>query len=461
MVKRSNREAQVRLSAFLSLALVVSGPSRDSRAGEIEPDTTWQSLRNQGRSLIFGRLTGSFDGPEYRDKEIRVRDKETGQEHRIPVEPGLGDFAATLPTGSYFIVTIDATYIPAVKPMDLERFPPVHQRYALSGYEGLPSFPVVTESPLYLGTIRSNPRIEGMVYEGHRLEILDELPEAWARLAAAYPALTRSLTETNVEPRRYFFVKPQAMESALEVAAVTDGLALARDYIAQGKYRQAIAWLQTTLPASDSERLETRLLLGEASLGDRNYANAIDYLGEVLQTQPENTRALRLLARAHALNGDGDDALDLYRALVQAIPSDAEASLHIGFDHALRAEAGPAARAFTDALSDNFDYLLHDSSPYDLAMKAGGERYEPPRVVDGVAALPAHLLSRRAYTGGFALLLDHRGRLVAAHLTNEAQSWAPAALMSLIRARFRPARLNGVAVPCLFVFRAEDLEGPR
>jgi tetratricopeptide (TPR) repeat protein len=451
----------VRLSAVLSLALVVSGPSRDGRASEIDPDTTWQTLRKDGRSLVFGRLTGSFDGPEYRNKEIRIRNKATGQEHRIPVGPGLGDFAATLPTGSYLLVAIDATYIPAVKPLDLERFPPVHQRYALAGYGGLPSFPVVTESPLYLGTIRSNPRIEGMVYEGHRLEILDELPEAWARLAAAYPALTRSLTETNVEPRRYFFVKPQAMESPLAVAAVTDAMAQARDYIAEGKYRLAIAWLQTTMPASDSARLETRLLLGEASLGDRKYANAIEDLGEVLQAQPENTRALRLLARAHALNGDGDDALDLYRALVQAIPSDAEANLHIGFDHALRAEAGPAEKAFADASSANFDYLLHDSSPYDLALKVGAARYEPPRVVDGVASLPAHLLSRRAHTGGFALLLDHRGRLVAAHLTPEAQSWAPAALMSLVRARFRPARLNGVAVPCLFVFRAEDLEGPR
>jgi tetratricopeptide (TPR) repeat protein len=459
MVKHSNREAQVRLSAVLSLALVVSGAPRASRADGIDPDATWQALRKDGRSLVFGRLTGSFDGPEYRDREIRIRNKKTDQEHRIPVEPGLGDFAATLPTGSYLLVAIDATYISAVKPMNLERFPPVHQRYALSGYGGLPSFPVVTESPLYLGTIRSNPRIEGMVYEGHRLEILDEFPQAWARLAAAYPALARSLTETNVEPQRYFFVKPEAMESPLAVAAVTDALAQARDYIAEGKYRQAIAWLQTTMPALDSERLETRLLLGEAFLGDRNYANAIEDLGEVLQAQPENARALRLLARAHALNGDGDDALDLYRALVQAIPSDAEASLHIGFDHALRAEAEPAEKAFTDALSDNFDYLLHDSSPYDLALKAGGERYEPPRVVDGVAVLPPHLLSRRAYKGGFALLLDHRGRLVAAHLTTEAQSWAPAALMSLIRARFRPARLNGVAVPCLAIFRAEDLEG--
>jgi tetratricopeptide (TPR) repeat protein len=449
----------VRPSALLALALAASGAGPEIRADDLGAGATWEALRRDGRSFVFGRLTGSFDGREYLDRKILVRNRETGREHAIPVDPGLGHFAAALPTGIYQLIAIEATYVPAVRPMNLADFPPVPQSFALSRGGAEPSFPVVTESPLYLGTIRSNPGIEGLVYEGHRLQIVDEFESAWTRLAASNPALADSLARSNVEPRSYFFVKPRVVDSPPALAADSDPLDRAREYIAERKYRKAVVWLETTMPASDAERLETRFLVGEALLGERRYPDAIEELGEVLQARPENTRALRLLARAHALNGDGDDALDLYRALSRAIPSDAEASLHIGFHHALRAEAAPAERAFAQAFSDNFDYLLHDSTPYDLALKAGSERYEPPRVVDGVTALPSNLLSRRASEGAFALLLDHRGRVVAAHLTPEAQSWAPAAMMSLIRARFRPARLNGVAVPCLAILGAEVLAG--
>ena len=51
-----------------------------------------------------------------------------------------------------------------------------------------------------------------------------EFHEAWARLSADHPALARSLTETNVEPQRYFFVKPRAMEPPFAVASVTGAL---------------------------------------------------------------------------------------------------------------------------------------------------------------------------------------------------------------------------------------------
>ena len=38
---------------------------------------------------------------------------------------------------------------------------------------------------------------------------------------------------------------------------------------------------------------------------------------------PENMRALRLLARAHAFSGHREDALGLYRALAESVPDDA------------------------------------------------------------------------------------------------------------------------------------------
>ena len=58
-------------------------------------------------------------------------------------------------------------------------------------------------------------------------------------------------------------------------------------------------------------------------------------------------RALRLLARAHAMEGHREDALSLFRALAEAVPRDAEASVHIGYEYALGSENELAQEAFS------------------------------------------------------------------------------------------------------------------
>ncbi len=55
------------------------------------------------------------------------------------------------------------------------------------------------------------------------------------------------------------------------------------------------------------------------------------------------------------------------------------------------------------------------------------------------------------------MLIDHKGHIVAVHLTPNAGEWAPTMMMTLIRAQFRPAKLNGVPVPCLVIMGAGNV----
>ena len=183
-------------------------------------------------------------------------------------------------------------------------------------------------------------------------------------------------------------------------------------------------------------------MVGEAYLAAKRYPDAIEELGNVLLSEPSNLRALRLLARAHAMSENREDALNLYGALAEAVPDDAEATLHLGYEYALQGNEDAAREAFDSSFAVNFDYLLHDLMPYALALRANGADYVPPKVTDGAVKAPSTLRSRRGSQGGFALLVDHRGRIVAVHMTANAGEWASSMMMTMVRARFQPARLN-------------------
>ena len=365
---------------MLTLVVALAALSRALWADDLDHDATWYELTNEQRSFVFGRLQGRFDGTDYRSRKIRVRNEDTGKEYKIDVGRGLGYFEAALPVGTYTVLSIEAIYVPP-KSMRLDRYRPVPQRYVLQPIPeiGLPKFPVVADRPLYLGTIRSGGRGDRLVYEGHALEIVDEFPKALARLEGSHGILFDSLTQAGVEPSSYFFLAPVQESSPLELANVDDPLNQARDYMEDRKYDQAHAWLQTFMPTTDAERAEMRLLVGEIYLSDKRYENAIEELGKVLLDDPENMRALRLLARAHAFSGNREDALGLYRALAETIPDDAEASLHLGYDYALAADELRAEEAFESAFRVNFDYLLHDLTPYAMALKVEARSTSRPR----------------------------------------------------------------------------------
>jgi hypothetical protein len=128
--------------------------------------------------------------------------------------------------------------------------------------------------------------------------------------------------------------------------------------------------------------------------------------------------------------------------------------LHLGFEYALASDETHAEEAFASAFRGNFDYLLHDLTPYAMALKVEGADYVPPKVVDGAVRMPKTMRSRRSTAGAFGMLLNHDGRVVAVHMTPNSGQWVPAMMMSIIRARFQPARLNGVPIPCLIIIGA-------
>ncbi len=445
----------MRLTGGLVWLLTVSllSPELVRAADELDGDDTWSELVKDGSSFIFGRLEGRFDGTDYRSRKIRIRHEETNREYLVSTGQGLGYFEVALPPGIYAFVAIEAVYFPPDKSLRLTRYRPVPQRYVLQAIPGvgIPTFQVEQNRPVYLGTIRSGIGGDRLVYEGHTLEITDDYQEALASLEVRHPALFASLAQAGVEPMKYFFLKPIEQPSLLELAAVQDPLEQAREYMNDGKYRQALSWLQTFMPTTDEQRAEMKLLVGEIYLSDKKYEDAIEQFGEVLLDDPESMRALRLLARAHAFGGYREDAVGLYRALAESVPEDAEASLHLGYEHALASNEELAEEAFDSAFRVNFDYLLHDLTPYALALREEDALYEPPKIVDGAMKLPSTMRSRRSSAGGLGMLVDHTGRIVAVHLAADTSAWAPSMMMSIIRARFTPARLNGVAIPCLII----------
>jgi tetratricopeptide (TPR) repeat protein len=428
-------------------------------ADELKEDMSWRDVTTKGASVIFGRLEGRFDGPEFHDRKIELQRAENGKEISIQVDEGLGYFEAIIPAGSYQVTGIEATYYPPERPVNPARYRPVRQRFGVQPKpeEGqIPQIRVPPERPVYVGTLQIDNTPDGIVYRGHFIRVLDEFDETYERLETNFPAFVSSLSSSEIKPARHYMLKPKRRESPLEIVEVDDPIRRSREYISEYKFQQAINWLQTFMPASDRERNEMRLLMGEAYLGDGKLPEAIAKLGDALELDPENLRALRLLARAHLLHGDTDDALNLYGALAESLPGDAEAHLQLGYLYALNAESSRSSDQFDSAFTYTYDYLLHDVAPFAMALRAVHDEdsleYEPARVVRQRVRPPSSIESRRSgETGGLVLVIDHNGKVVAARLAAGATGNLPMMLISMISATFKPAALNGIPIPSLLL----------
>ncbi len=440
---------------FTSAAILVILLAAPAKGNSLGQGSSWQKINSKGRSLVFGRFEGRFEGPDFRARKIELRRVDTGKKYYISIGDGLGFFEETLPPGSYTIVGVEATYYPPIRPVH-HKFRPVKQRLSLrpGGGAKLPAFYAYAKNPVYIGTIQVDNSRDGIVYRGHFMRVLDEYAETFERLGKLYPKLASSLAAANLQPTRHLILKPTRQESPLELVEVEDPISRARDYIGEGRYQQAINWLRTFMPASDGERSQARLLIGEAFLGEREYGESINRLGEVLEADPENLRALRLLARAHAYNEDLEDALDLYEALAEAVPGDTEAHLQLGYLYALRSDLSRSDLEFSSAFEQDMDYLMHDIGPFSVVLKMVGNKaaeYEPPRVVKDMVRPPRSIQSRRDSRGGLALLIDHRGKVVAARVNPGGSDTMPIMMLAVIRATFKPAALNGVPIPSLLL----------
>ena len=433
--------------------LLTVGLATQASPEDLDRDLSWDNIRSQNRSVVIGRFAGQFSGPDYRHIRIRVIDLDTDEDMRLDVVDGLGFIEELLPPGRYALAGVEATYFPATgAPLDITKYRPVQQRYVVNPRRGQarPVFDVPDDRPAYIGTIYAGSEADGLVYNGHHWRIMDEFDLAFARVEQAYPRLTASLAEQNIVPLRSFALKPSKPESLLEFVGVEDPINKAREYIAEGRYEGAVNWLATFLPANDAERLEVELLIGEALLGQGEYDEAIERLGDVLLAEPETVRALRLLARAHGLKGNLDDAQALYEALAEIDPRDTEANLHLGYIYAIESDAQRSAVAFSSAFRDDSDYLLHDLVPFLVALRgaeSSAGRIQPPVPKDSIAPPPS-IRSRRTSDehGGMAVLIDHEGKVVAAQVTASSGP-IPYMVMSMVRVHFEPAAVNGVPVP--------------
>ncbi len=353
----------------------------------------------------------------------------------------------------------EATYFPTGVQLNPSKIRPIRQRFGVNQKGSNPGpavFLVASESPVYLGTIQVDNAHDGIVYRGHYLQVVDDYDNALERIQRIYPILASSLKEADIDPVRQFALKPLRLESPLEVIELDEPIRQARSFISDGKYRQAVNWLRTFMPATDVERVEAGLLIGEALLGYKKIIDAIDSLRRVVQSDPENSRALRLLARAHAMNGDLEDAQGLYEALAELLPSDPEAHLQLGYYYAVNSQASRSAQEFTTAFEMSSDYLLHDLLPFTVALKAAKLQlrdYSPPELRKLRGRIPKSLRSRRGAeeAGGIALVIDHRGKVVAAHVAPDSSGAMPVMMMAMIRSTFKPASLNGVDVPALVI----------
>ena len=419
-----------------------------------DADTSWSEVVSDGDSIVFGRFTGKFGSPDFSSRRVGLRNVTSGKVRFLGVDDGLGYIAEKIPPGTYTVESLEAIYRAPILANKMNR--PIRQRYRVTPKTGEARVGLIVvpkDHPVYIGTIELGTVMDGVVYRGHQLRIRDEFDEAFERLGAFYPALARSLESGGIDPMRQFMLKPSKAPDPLErVVGLDEPVKQAREYVADGKFKQAINWLETFMPTTDSERNETRLLVGEALFGDGRYQDAIDELGDVLLVDPSKTRALRLLARAHAFHGDAESAENLYGALAEVIPEDAEAHLHLGYLYALNRQSDEAAEHFRVAFQTGFDYLLHDIAPFYIAMRTleDNAQYEPPQVIRYQVKPPKGMDSRRgAESSSMAVVIDHEGRVVAARISPGSRGSAPHMMVSLVRATYRPASLNGVPVPSL------------
>ena len=456
------------LAVFGLLAAVGAALPAGSAAAELPGrDAVWQRVQRDGRSLVIGRFTGKFESPDFRSRRVVMRHRDSGKTETLAIDDGLGLIFELVTPGVYDVEAIEAVYFPNIHPFNPRRFRPVRQRFSVSPRPhetGRPLISVPADRPVYIGTVHAGPERQGMVYEGQKLRVFDDYDSAMERLSSAYPALAASLDEAALTPQRHFMLRPTRADPPLEaLVGMDDPIRQARRYIEDGKFRQAINWLSTFMPVSDGQRNEVRLLVGEAHLGNRDLDLAIEELGEVLLADPTNLRALRLLARSHSLNGDFDDTENLYRALLDMRPDDAEAHLQLGYLYALRADDAQSGEAFEVAFRTDFDYLMHDLAPFLIAMRRGGDPsviFEPPVLRSSPTPMPGGGGSRRSTRNdGVVVLIDHHGRVKSAHFNPQSSNRLHQTMLSLLRGRYTPAKLNGVSVPAILAigsFGAEN-----
>ena len=66
-------------------------------AQDIKRDHSWDEIRSENRSVVFGRFVGQFNGSDFKDIRLKVLDIENDRTQTLDVVEGLGIIEELLP----------------------------------------------------------------------------------------------------------------------------------------------------------------------------------------------------------------------------------------------------------------------------------------------------------------------------------------------------------------------------
>ena len=138
---------------------------------------------------------------------------------------------------------------------------------------------------------------------------------------------------------------------------------------------------ETEMPEDEIQSLPAEAIIFDATLAaqNSNYEKAVELLTELIEKEPENIEALRLLARVYSADGNKDSAAGTWRRISVLDPSDADAAYETGIELArnqkwdvLRAEMMKTESLGT---ADDRHYLLIGQADLELGYRDEAEKY--------------------------------------------------------------------------------------
>jgi len=156
------------------------------------------------------------------------------------------------------------------------------------------------------------------------LEFVNEAPEAY-ELQIALGRLYEAMQEPDKAKETYREVASLAGNSDEGLTAKNQ---LARMLISEEKIDEGRALIDEVLEL-DSGNMEALMMHGGLALVDGEYRDAVNDFRNVLRKEPEQERALYLLARTHLQAGDRVLAKDAYRRVIAVNPQNAVATMEL------------------------------------------------------------------------------------------------------------------------------------
>ncbi|MBN2183938.1 MAG: tetratricopeptide repeat protein [Candidatus Krumholzibacteriota bacterium] len=139
--------------------------------------------------------------------------------------------------------------------------------------------------------------------------------------------------------------------------------------------------LEAKMAEEETVSLSSEAIIFDATLAAQNsdYKKALELLTGLIENEPENIEALRLLAKVHSADGNKDSAAKTWRKVAELDPSDPDAAYEIGIELA-RSKKWDELRTrmmMTESLgtADNRHYLLIGQAGMERGYRDEAEKY--------------------------------------------------------------------------------------